>query len=371
MDDLLRFRRLFPAAERYAYLNHAGLSPVATTVVDAVAAAMSAQAEHGLVHIEDWEAGVERTRVRCAELAGCGADEITFVRNTSHGLSLVAAGIDWRPGDGVLCATGEEYPSNVYPWMKLASRGVELQHVETPGGRLAPEAFAAAATDRTRLLVVSSVQYASGLRADLAALGALCRERGWTFCVDGIQSLGLLPMDCKALGVHFMSADAHKWMLGPSGIGVLFVDRDTPLDPVLVGWRSTKAALDFDHAVLDLRDDAARFEEGSLAYPMIEGLGAAVDLLLEAGVDRIWDRVRSLNDHLVERLRAEGHEVAPQGADRSGSVLFLPRSRPVTEAADRLKAADVVVSLRRGRLRASPHFYNTTADLDRLVDALR
>ncbi|MCA9490531.1 MAG: aminotransferase class V-fold PLP-dependent enzyme [Myxococcales bacterium] len=370
-DDLLARRSLFPAADRYTYLNHAGLCPVPTTVVEATHAAIRSQCDDGLVHIERWEEGVERVRGRAAELVGCSSSEITFVRNTSHGLSLVAAGVDWRPGDVVLCATTEEYPSNVYPWMRLASRGVELRTVPAPGGRVTADAFAQASCARTRMIVVSTVQYATGLRTDLAALGQLCRDRGWLLSVDGIQSLGLIPCDAKALGVHFLSADAHKWMLGPAGIGVMYVSEDAPLDPVLVGWRSTKDALNFDRVELDLREDAARFEEGSLCYAAIAGMGAAIDLLLDVGVARIWERVQGLNDVLADRLRAVGHEVSEQAAaTRSGALTFVPRAGDPAEWATRLGEQGVIVSARRGRLRASPHFYNSEDDLERLVDAV-
>lgn len=366
------YRTLFPVVDRYVYLNHAGLSPVPTPVVDRMTESVRSQALHGLVPIEDWERGVERVRASAAALVGCDACEITFVRNTSHGLSLVAAGLDWRAGDNVLCATTEEYPSNVYPWQRLARQGVELRSVPAPGGRIDPGAFAAAGDARTRLVTVSSVQYASGVRVDLAALGRVCADRGWLLCVDGIQSLGALPTDVRADGVHFLSADAHKWMLGPPGIGVMFVDRRTALDPVLVGWRSTREALNFDQVKLDLRDDAARFEEGSLSYPLIEGMGASIDLLLEVGIDRVWRAIRSLNDHLVSALGSAGHRVGSplDEVGRSGSVLFRPRTGDPVALAARLAAERIVVSCRRGQIRVSPHFYNTTDDIDRLLAAL-
>lgn len=372
--DFAQHRALFPITQRYAFLNHAGLSPVPTTAVEAVHRAIADQAAHGLAHIDAWEQGQERVRAAAARLMGAAPAEVAFVRNTSHGLSLVAAGLDWREGDNVLCATTEEYPSNVYPWQRLERRGVSLRTVAAPGGRVQAEAFAAAADRNTRLVAVSSVQYATGVRADLAALGQLCRERGWWLCVDGIQSLGVLPTDVRGCGVHFFAADAHKWLLGPSGVGVLYVDREAlpALEPALVGWRSTKEALNFDQVKLDLRDDAGRYEEGSLAYALIEGMGASIDLLLEVGVDRIWARVRALNDHAAEALRRAGHAVeAPTGDDpaRSGSITFRPRAGDPVALAERLGAEGIAVSCRRGRVRVSPHFYNTEEELDRLVAA--
>lgn len=356
--DALRAR--IPAASRWTWLNHAGFSPMPRASVERGTWALSAQAEDALAAIPELEREVERVRARCAALVGVGTDELTFVRNTSHGLSLVAAGLDWRDGDEVLCATAEEYPSNVYPWERLARRGVATRPVPTPGGRVDVDAFAAAGGPRTRLVTVSSVQYATGWRVDLAALGQLCRDRGWLLCVDAIQSLGAVPMDASALGVHFVAADAHKWMLGPAGIGVLSVARGAPVDPVIVGWKSTKEALNFDQVKLDLRDDAARFEEGTPSYATIAAMGASVDLLSSLGVDAVWARIRHLGDTLREHLARAGEDVlATPEAHRSGAVFFTPREGTAEARAKALAARGIQVAVRRGRVRVSPHAYNT------------
>lgn len=375
--DLDRWRALFPVTARHVYLDHAAMGPLPEPAVAAMTARARSAADDGIVPIEAWEKALEQVRADAARLVGCGADEIAFVRNTSHGLSLVAAGLDWRPGDNVLCAVSEEYPSNVYPWQRLAARGVELRAVPAPGGGVDPAAFARAADARTRLVAVSSVQYGSGYRVDLAALGQVCAERGALLCVDGIQSLGAIPCDAKALGVHFLAADSHKWMLGPAGVGVLYVDRAVAerVDPALVGWRSTKTALDFDRLALDLRPDAARFEEGSLPYALIDAMGASIRLLLDVGIDRVWARIRGLGDRLVDGLTARGHPVGSPttpGA-RSGAVTFTPRTGEAPSLAADLRPRGIVVSSRRGRVRVSPHFYNTADEIDALlagIDAL-
>jgi cysteine desulfurase/selenocysteine lyase len=360
-DDL---RAHIPAASRWTWLNHAGFSPVPDTAVERGRWALQAQADDALAAIPELEREAERVRRRCAALVGVGPDELTFVRNTSHGLSLVAAGLDWRDGDVVLCATDEEYPSNVYPWARLAPRGVTLRSVPSPGGRVEVDAFAAAGCARTRLVTVSSVQYATGWRTDLAALGQLCRDRGWLLCVDAIQSLGAIPLDASACGVHFVAADAHKWMLGPAGIGVLAVARGAPVDPVIVGWKSTKEALNFDQVKLDLREDAARFEEGTPSYAAIAAMGASMDLLLEYGVDAIWGRIGELGAALRGHLSRRGEGVLEwPAAHRSGAVFFTPRDGTAAERAAALAARGVHVAVRRGRVRVSPHAYNTVDEL--------
>jgi selenocysteine lyase/cysteine desulfurase len=373
MIDLLPYRKLFPVTERYVYLNHAALCPISTAVAARMQAHLREVAEHGIVRVEAWERGVQSVRTDAARLLGAAPAEVAFVRNTSHGLSLIASGLSWSGGDNLLCAAGEEYPSNVYAWQRLASRGVELRSVPAPGGRVEVEAFARAGDARTRLVAVSSVQYATGWRVDLKELGRLCAERGWLLCVDGIQSVGLLPLDVKAAGIHFLAADSHKWMLGLPGVGILYVDAALApaLEPALIGWRSMREAFDFDRTRLELRPDALRFEEGNLQYALIEGLGASLEMLLQIGVERIEARVRELQRRFVERLLEAGHEVlsALEAPHRSGSVAFRPRKGESATLVRRLGEQGVVVSCRRGAVRVSPHFYNIEDELDRVVDA--
>jgi selenocysteine lyase/cysteine desulfurase len=372
MKDFLSYRKLFPITERYAYLNHAALCPISTLVQQRMERHLRDVAEHGLVHVDAWERSVSQIRADCARLIGAEPAEVAFVRNTSHGLSLVAAGLPWRSGENVLCAVSEEYPSNVYPWQRLEARGVELRAVAAPGGRVETAAYARAGDARTRLVAVSSVQYATGWRADLEELGRLCAERDWLLCVDGIQSVGVLPVDVRAAGIHFLAADSHKWMLGLPGIGIFYVDAALAgsLEPALIGWRSMREAFNFDQTKIDLRPDALRFEEGNLPYALIEGMGASVQMLLELGVARVEQRVRQLQDHLTARLREDGHEVAssPEERHRSGAITFRPRGGDPTGLVARLAQRGVVVSCRRGLVRVSPHFYNLEEELDRLVE---
>jgi selenocysteine lyase/cysteine desulfurase len=373
MIDLLPYRKLFPVTERYAYLNHAALCPISTAVTSRMDAHLRDAAEHAIVHIDTWEQSLEKVRADASRLIGAAPAEVAFVRNTSHGLSLVASGLAWRQGDNVLCATTEEYPSNVYPWQRLAARGVELRPVPAPEGRVEVDAFARAGDGRTRLVAISSVQYATGWRTDLAELGRLCASRDWLLCVDGIQSVGILPLEVKAAGVHFLSADSHKWMLGLPGIGIFYVDAAlaATLEPPLLGWRSMKDAFNFDQVKLDPRADALRFEEGNLPYALIAGMGASIEMLLEIGVDRARQRIFELNDHLVRRLQEHGHEVTSslEEPHRSGTITFRPRQGSAQELVARLLERGVVVSCRRGQVRVSPHFYNVEDELDRIVDA--
>lgn len=375
MKPLESFRDEFPVSRNHIFLNHAGVAPTATRVVDAVHAFMDSLARQGRPSFDDWESLARECRDRFARLIGCGGEEVAFVRNTSHGLSLLAAGLDWRPGDRVAAAVSVEYPSNVYPWMDLDRRGVAaLDAIPADGGgTVTVEAAARALGPRTRVLAVSSAQYTSGAVTNLAALGGLCRDRGVLLCVDGIQTVGALPIDVKETGVHFLSADSHKWMLGMMGIGAVFVDRAIVgrIHPPLLGWRSTTDAFNFDRVHFELLGDAGRFEEGSLAYPLIAGFSAALALLEKAGIERIARHIRALVADLAARLEGLGCETAPDPACRRHILTFRHPRLSDEQLLEGLEAARVVASLRRGRVRVAPHLYNTHDEMKQVAEAVR
>lgn len=374
MTRLSAFRDEFPVARNYVFLNHAGVGPTSTRVVNAVHRFMERLATVGRPCFEEWETMADECRERFARLVGASPDEIAFVRNTSHGLSLLSAGLDWRPGDRVAVATSLEYPSNVYPWMDLERRGIAaLDRIEETEGVVTREAAGEAMKPGTRVLAVSSAQYATGAVADLAELGALCRERGALLVVDGIQTVGALPLDVKEAGVHFLSADSHKWMLGMMGIGGVFVDRSivSRVHPPLLGWRSTIEAFDFDRVLFQLRETAGRFEEGSLAYPLIAGFSEALALLEEAGIEAVAAHVAALVEKLAALLEELGCETGPTPARRRHILLFRhPRIAP-ERLLEGLEERRVVASLRRGWIRASPHLYNTPEEMEQVAHAVR
>ena len=375
MKRLTSFRDEFPISRTHIVLNHAGVAPTSLRAAAAVNGFMDSLARLGRPSFDDWESLAAGCRDRFARLVGCASDEVAFVRNTSHGLSLLASGLDWRPGDRVAAALSVEYPSNAYPWMDLDRRSIASLDVIPAGadGTVTVEAASGAIGPRTRVLAVSSAQYASGAVTDLAGLGRLCRERGVLFCVDGIQTVGALPTDVKEAGIHFLSADSHKWMLGIMGIGAVFVDRSIVehVHPPLLGWRSTTDAFNFDRVHFELLGDAGRYEEGSLAYPLIAGFSAALELLEEAGIDRVADHIRALVADLAGRLEALGCVVAPDPEQRRHILTFHHPRLGGDELLEALEAAGVVASLRRGRVRVSPHLYNTHDEMRRVARAVR
>jgi cysteine desulfurase/selenocysteine lyase len=370
--DQSAYRAEFPITETYIFLNHAAVAPVSHRVSRAVSSLAEEMCRCGIDGYPGWMEGVGAARRQAARLLGAGAHEIAFVTNTSEGLSVVAGGLDWRVGDRVLVVR-PDFPSNIYPWMDLERKGVAVDYVSRREGRIQVEDLEKTLRPGTRLLTVSSVDFLSGYRADLAAMGAFCRQKGLLFCVDGIQSLGLVPVDVKGCQIHFLSAGGHKWLLGPMGCGVLYVAQEVVdlVHPRCVGWKSVRGENDFFTIRLDFKPDALRFEPGSLNLLGIHGLGAALDLLLEVGVERIFEGVLEVNDLFVQGLRRRGLKIVTplERASRSGILSFMPKADP-EKTFYTLMEEKIMISERKGLIRLSPHFYNNEADVRRFFEVL-
>jgi selenocysteine lyase/cysteine desulfurase len=367
------YRKEFPVTKQYIYLDHAGVAPLSLRVKRSIETFLAESVEGGAFQYPKWAQQVVDVRRACARLINAEQDEIAFVKSTSHGLSIVARGLDWKPGDNVLVYE-KEFPSNLYPWMNLRKKGVEVRIFSSLEGRILFEDIEALIDERTRLLAISSVQFTNGFRIDLARLGDMCRNRNILLCVDAIQSLGVIPMDVKAVPVDFLSADAHKWLLGPEGIGIFYCKRELAerISPPLIGWKSVKDEFAFEKPDLQLKVDALRFEEGSLNLMGIFGLGAALDLLFEVGIERIEERVLRMGDSIIRQAEADGFAVltpAP-GKERGGIITFKGTFDPAF-VRNALFRSGVMVNVRGGGLRVSPHFYNTGEELGRFFDVLR
>jgi len=377
MLDVDRYRDLFPVTEQYIFLEHASIAPVSRPVLEAMNEYLTDVATGGGWQEPRWMARVEAARVEAARLVGASRDEIAFVKNTSEGLLNVANGIRWRAGDNVVLPDGE-FPANVYPWKNLARLGVETRFVSAPNGWVRTDDLIAAMDERTRLVTVSFVQYANGFRVDLDSIGAACRERGVLFCVDAIQGLGALRLDVSTTPVDFFAADGHKWLLAPEGSGVFYCRRERLEDlvPVGAGWysvdRSGVGPGDYLNYDLPLLNNAARFEPGTRNNVGIYGLGAAVELLNEVGLEVIETRVLALTERLLEGLAQRGYEILSSRAphERSAIVSFRSDRHPSKELWKRLREAHILTSLRQGAIRVAPHFYNTEAEIDAVLETL-
>jgi selenocysteine lyase/cysteine desulfurase len=372
--DWQTLRGEFPVTARWAFLDHAAVAPLTARARRALAEWADDLAENGVTAEPRWLKRVEEVRGLFGRLLGADPLDLAFVKNTTDGIGLVAEGFPWRPGDNVVTAA-EEYPSNLYPWMNLAGRGVEVRTVPSRDGRVCIDDLRAAMDSRTRLVTLSFVEYASGFRNDLDAVGALCRERGVYFFVDAIQGLGVLPLDVRQTPVDFLSADGHKWLLGPEGAGVFYVRRELLdlLHPVGVGWNSVVSGFDFARVDFTLKPHAGRWEGGSLNVAGITALGASLGLLFEVGMPAVATRVLDLTDYLCERAASAGVEVysSRRPGDKSGIVsLVVPGADP-RQVVRRCRDNGIAVAHRAGRVRVSPHCYNSTDDLERLLELLR
>jgi selenocysteine lyase/cysteine desulfurase len=374
-----QLRSQMPAAQRWAYFDHAAMSPLPRPTAEAFQRWLTEAVETGNPVWGDWVKGVERMRATAAELIGAHPDEIALVGNTTAGISLVAEGLDWRPGDNIV-TLADEFPSNVYPWMNLTSQGVELRRVPTDvSGRLDLERLAEACDQRTRIVTVSWIGFATGYRQDVARIVEIAHERGALMFLDAIQGLGAFPLDVKGLGIDFMAADGHKWMLGPEGAGIAYIRRENldRLRPLGPGWHSVVPGQDYTHIELNLRNAAARYEGGSQNNAGFLAFGASLDMLSGLGAENLAAAVLDITDRACERLTEIGAQIVSDrrlnhrnGQQRSGIVAFEVPGRDPMALKRHAMRQDVVFGCRAGRLRISPHAYNNEEDLDRLVEAL-
>ncbi len=362
----------FPITRRWTFLNHAGVAPISARAASAIGK-FAAEARDDAYLTGKWYQQIESIRQLAATFINAKPTEIAFVKNTSEGIAFVANGLSWKPGDQVI-STRVEYPSNVYPWMDLTQRfGVIHTMLPETDGRIDPTLLAAAVTPRTRMIALSHIEYASGFQHDLLKIGKLCRELNILLCVDGIQACGAMPVDIRAMNIDFLSADGHKWLLGPEGAGIFYCRQEllSALHPE-IGWMNVENANDYGAYDFTLRQDARRFECGSHNVPGILGLGASLALLQEVGMPTVTARILGLTQRLVSGLQARGYTVisSRRHGEASGIVSFKSGRHNHDQIVRDLQQRHVIIVEREGRLRASPHFYNTEADIDRLLDGL-
>ena len=370
----LSWRTEFPVTETYIYMNHAGVAPLSRRSRDAMTEFLEDATVNGAVNAKCWEQAAEACRGVAAQLINADATEIAFMKNTTQGILIAANGIDWRTGDNVV-TTAVEFPANVYPWWSLKERyGVQTRMVPEQTGRIHVEDVASAIDERTRAVTISHVEFASGFRNDIQALGEICRERDIWFIVDAIQSLGAIEVDVKSSNVDILAADGHKWLLAPEGAAIFYCadDKRERLINTNVGWASVVNPRDFLNYDLTQKPDATRFEEGSYNSVGLYGLKAAIELLLDIGISTIETHILELTEHLMAGLEAKGYRVVTPRADseRAGIVIFESNQHTPAEIYEMLHAENIITAARGSGVRVSPHFYNTTSEIERLLEVL-
>lgn len=367
-------RRLFPVTRNYVYFNHAAVAPWPLPVCERVKEHARDLLDNGLVRWREWGAKVERVRESAARLVNARADEIAFVPNTSTGLSIIANGLDWRAGDNIVTADCE-FPANLLPWLRLEREyGVEVRMAKERAARLDTDEILNLIDERTRVVALSFVEYASGFRNDLARIGSECRKRDVLFVVDAIQGLGALELDVVRDQVDAFAADGHKFLLAPEGAGLLYLGARAMerVRPTVVGWMSVKKPYDFSDLAQEYAQGARRFEPGTLNTAGLLGLGAAIEMVLEIGAARIESYLIELTGYLCERLGERGYEVISSRRPGEASAIVSCRHarHDAAELYRLLEAQRIITTARLGRLRISPHLYNTKEEVDRLIEAL-
>jgi cysteine desulfurase / selenocysteine lyase len=374
-SDKTALRELFPITKRYNYLNHAAVSPLPLPTLQAVEAQLKDVHENGSVNFQNWLSVKEQTRGLLAGLLGARREQVAFMRNTSDALSTVANGLTWRRGDNIVTFSGE-FPSNIYPWLRIRDVfGVEVRMCEERDGRIDFEDLASMIDHHTRVVTISHVQFASGFRIDLERLGRLVRQHDALLVADVIQGLGVVPIDVDAELVDVAAGASHKWLLAPEGVGYLYLsDRARErVQPTLVGWVSVPEPEDFQNFDQEWKEGTLAWETGTGQAALIYGLRASLELLTGLGVTEAARYLEQLTDHLCERLDSGPYDVVSSRLAGEKSQIVCIRHTGGQSAMSlyaHLKKQNIITAPRGDRLRIAPHVYNTTEEIDNLIEAL-
>lgn len=370
-------QREFPVTTKTIFLGHAGVCPLPRRVAEA----MNQFNNHCTLGDQEQSlspAFFSDIREKTCRLINCKAEEIAFVGPTSLALSFIAGGLKFRKTDNIVVYQ-DDYPSNVYPWMTLAERGVQVRFLNIRElGRIRPGDVKGQVDENTRLVALASCHFLAGYRIDLDSIGQYLRERGILFSVDAIQTLGAFPTN--ASWVDFMAADAHKWLLGPCAAGIMFVRKEIQdqLTPTTHGWHNIRCPNFVALEQLHYRTDARRYEAGTANLVGLAGMGAAMDLLLEIGIENIAAELLRKRAWLIPALQGKGYEVlqpASAPENQGGMITFHKPGADMPALHQKLLETNILISLRSDRagrklLRISPHFYNTDAELHRVLESL-
>lgn len=356
-------RNLFPIVNKFLYFNAASLSPYCYPVIDSMRKFELERAIYGSLCFDKWSQEVEDCRKLAAKICRAKESEIAFVKNTSEGVNLVALIIDWEKGDNVV-VSDLDFPANIYPFLNLRRKGVEIKYVRNVGGKLLPEELEREIDDNTKLVSISSVMYGNGFRVDLNEIGKICVEKGVLLHVDATQSLGVFEMDVKSYNIDFLSAGGYKWLLSPLGSGIFYIKEELIDDPPILGWLSVKDYKAMNIYRYELKDSASRFEIGNMDISAIIGMKSALELIFSIGLKKIQKRVLDLATSLLEGLEKFELLSSFERKNRSGIISIKNNLN------EKYLLNKGVIASFREYIRFSPHIYNSEEDISKLLDIL-
>ncbi|HEY8097684.1 MAG TPA: aminotransferase class V-fold PLP-dependent enzyme [Methylobacter sp.] len=362
----------FPLTDELIYLNHAAVAPWPKRTGEAVIKFAEQNTRYGSHFYLDWLNKEAELRSQLQALLNApSADDIALVKNTSEALSFVAYGLKWQPGDNIV-SSNEEFPSNRLPWESLADQGVEFRQADLRSADTPEDALFALVDGNTRLLTISSIQFASGLRMDLERIGEFCKQRGILFCIDAIQSLGAVQFDVQAYQADFVMADGHKWMFGPEGLGVFYTTPEArdKLKLTQYGWHMMKDIHNYENQPWEIHPTARRFECGSPNMLGIHAFSASLSLLQETSMAAVEAQILEKSEYLINAIDKNAQLVLLSGQHsrlKSGIVIFKHRTVANDVLYKHLQDNGVVCAMRGGGIRFSPHFYNTLEEIDRAL----
>jgi len=371
--DIQKARSLFPYLKTgMIYLGHASTAPLSTYVTERLKDYIFERSEGVIDDYKGVLRSIVSVKAGLGRMINSNPDRIAFTDNTNNGLNILAQSVIWERGDRILL-NEIEFPANVYPFMTLKNIGVEIDFVKSHDGIVSAEDIISAITPSTRLISVSQVQFLSGYRVDLEAIGKVCLEKGIIFSVDAIQGLGAVRLDVQKSHIDFISCGTQKWLLGLQGLAFIYISSSLQerMEPRHTGWLSVEDAWNLLDFKLIYKTTADVFQGGTLNYPGIHVMDASLKLFEEFGFDEIEERIVENSVYFIKRLKEIGIVTYPADVDRkylSGIVSF--RHPSAEKIFQKLLSKNIISSLREGGIRFAHHFYNIQEDIDVVVDAL-
>jgi len=372
--NLEHVRSLFPHLKTdQVYFNHAAIAPWCRLAIDRISEytnQRSGEKIENFSNILKWNSGAKE---KLGKLINAPSHRIAWVENVSNGLNILAQGLNWKTGDRVIL-NNWEFPSNIYPFMNLKNYGVEIDFINSDNGEISVEEIEKLVTSKTKLISISSVQFLSGYRTDLNAIGELCKSKGIIFCVDAIQSTGVIQTDVEKAKIDFLAGGTHKWLMSSQGLSYIYLTEElqSRIDQKFVGWTSVKNSWDFLDYKLEFRNTAERFQNGTINALGVAVLDSVISIFIEFGMENVEERIIQNTNYLINGLDKIGIEPILKNIpeeNRAGIVSF--KHEKAQAVFEELEKRNIYTAMRSGMLRISPHFYNTIDEIENFINELK